>query len=179
MNTKEVWMPIQTVYHKELQIAEFLRKEGIQYYIPMRYELCEDKQDNSKCIKKLTPLIHNLLFVKHEYSYDWCVDLMQKAPIPLFFMKQERNGKDFCYIRNEEMENFMRATDPEIEGTRFIDAQKLVDKKVRIVQVIKKGPLYGLKGQFVRFGGKHYIAIRIANTSALIKVSLTWCKSLE
>ncbi len=77
------------------------------------------------------------------------------------------------------MENFMRATDPEIEGTRFIDPQKLIDKKVRIVQVIKKEPLYGLKEQFVRFGGKHYIAIRIANTSALIKISLTWCNSLE
>ncbi len=71
------------------------------------------------------------------------------------------------------MEIFMRATDPEIEGTRFIDPQKLIDKKVRIVQVIQIGPLYGLKGQFVQFGGKHYIAIRIAYTSALIKVSLT------
>lgn len=39
------------------------------------------------------------------------------------------------------MNNFMRATDPRIQGTRFIDPQKLKDKEGMPVRIIKKGPL--------------------------------------
>ena len=51
-------------------------------------------------------------------------------------------------------------------------------KNVR-VRVVRKGPLFGMEGQFVRYGGRHYIAIQVSGSAALLKVSYTWCELIE
>lgn len=72
--------------------------------------------------------------------------------------------------------NFMRATDPRIQGTRFIDPQKLKDKEGMPVRIIKKGPLFGITGKLMRYGSRHYVAIEMPQSTALLKVSYTWCE---
>lgn len=39
-----IWIPLQTTYCKELQVAEFLRDAEIPYYIPQTYELCRTQK---------------------------------------------------------------------------------------------------------------------------------------
>ena len=180
MGEKEnlVWMPLQTHYHRELQIARYLREQQIACYIPMTYKLQDSKIDSYRCEPILVPAIHNLLFVRHTYDKVWCKSLMKTAPYPLYFMKRERGSDDYCIVPEKEMQNFIRATDPTIQGTRFIDPQKLKDKKVTEVRVVKEGPLYGITGKFLRYGGRHYIAIEVSGSTALLKVSYTWCEEL-
>ena len=89
---------------------------------------------------------------------------------------KERNGTDFCTVSEQDMQNFMRATDPEIQGTRFIDSEKLRGKRSVPVRVVRRGPLYGVTGKFLRYGGRHYIAIEMPHSTALLKVSFTWCE---
>lgn len=173
---KNVWLPLQTVYCKELLVADFLREQNIEHYIPMMYEL-KDLPDGS-CEHILVPAIHNLLFVRHTYDKDWCYKLLEASPYPLYFLKRERNGREYCTISEKEMQNFMRATDPQIQGTRFIDPEKLKNKEGIPVRIIKKGPLYGITGNFVRYGGRHYIAIEMPQNTALLKVSFTWCEMI-
>lgn len=176
---KMVWIPVRTVYHKELEIADFLREEGLEVFIPMKYELREKGTADGECERILVPAIHNLLFVRREYCYDWCIELMRRMPVPVFFFKKLRTGKDFCVIGEKEMKNFMDATNPDITGTRFIDPEVLKNKKYVPVRVIKEGPLFGLEGKFMRYGGKHYIAVELANSTALLKVSYTWCEVID
>ena len=120
-----VWLPLQTNYNKELLIAQFLRERQIEFYIPMMYELQNSGTDTSHCEHVLVPAIHNLLFVHHIYDKNWCKRLMKESPYPIYFLKRERAGDDYCIVPEREMQNFMRATDPSIQGTRFIDPQKL------------------------------------------------------
>lgn len=84
--------------------------------------------------------------------------------------------RDFCTVSEQDMQNFMRATDPEIQGTRFIDSEKLRGKRSVPVRVVRRGPLYGVTGKFLRYGGRHYIAIEMPHSTALLKVSFTWCE---
>lgn len=173
-----VWLPLKTKYNKELLIAQFLREQQIEHYIPMMYELRDAQGDTTRSEHVLVPAIHNLLFVHHTYDKNWCKDLMKRAPHPIYFLKKERTVDDYCIVPTKEMQNFIRATDPSIQGTRFIDPHKLKDKKVSEVRIIKKGPLFGLTGKFLRYGGRHYIAIEVNGSAALLKVSYTWCEEL-
>jgi len=175
MKKEQVWLPLQTVYNKELLVGDYLKEQGIEYYIPMTYEL-RDMEDSDECCRVLVPAIHNLLFVRHSYDNDWCRKFAVQAPLPLYFMKKERNGTDFCTVSEQDMQNFMRATDPEIQGTRFIDSEKLRGKRSVPVRVVRRGPLYGVTGKFLRYGGRHYIAIEMPHSTALLKVSFTWCE---
>lgn len=177
-NEAQVWLPIQTYYNKELLIAQYLQEQQIAYYIPMMYKLQDSEIDFARCEPVMVPAIHNLLFVRHEYDKEWCKSLMKSLPHPIYFLKRERKGDDYCIVPEKEMQNFIRATDPSIQGTRFIDPQKLKDKKVTAVRIIKPGPLYGITGKFLRYGGRHYIAIEVSGSTALLKVSYTWCEEL-
>lgn len=175
MEKEQVWLPLQTVYNKELHVADYLSRQGIEYYIPMMYELRDSGQDGA-CDHVLVPAIHNLVFVRHPYDNAWCRKFAQEAPLPLYFMKKERQGSDFCTVSEQDMRNFMKATDPDIQGTRFIDSHKLLGKRSVPVRVVRKGPLYGVTGKFLRYGGKHYIAVEMPQSTALLKVSFTWCE---
>ena len=175
-----IWIPLQTTYCKELQVAEFLRDSEIPYYIPQTYELQDAKDGSERCERILVPAIHNLLFIRcSHYDREWCRRLQQSIPFPTYFMRRGRESADYCIISNREMQNFMRATNPEIQGTRFIDPEKLKNKKNVRVRVVRKGPLFGMEGQFVRYGGRHYIAIQVSGSAALLKVSYTWCELIE
>lgn len=47
------------------------------------------------------------------------------------------------------------------------------------MRVVRKGPLFGMEGRFVRYGGRHYIAIQVSGSAALLKVSYTWCELID
>lgn len=90
---KMIWIPVRTVYHKELEIADFLKEEGLEVFIPMKYELREKGTDDGECERILVPAIHNLLFVRREYCYDWCIELMKRMPVPVFFLRNCGPGR--------------------------------------------------------------------------------------
>lgn len=87
MKKEQVWLPLQTVYNKELLVGDYLKEQGIEYYIPMTYEL-RDMENSDECCRVLVPAIHNLLFVRHSYDNDWCRKFAVQAPLPLYFMKK-------------------------------------------------------------------------------------------
>ena len=62
--SETVWMPLQTIYNKELLVGEYLREKHIEYYIPMSYELHEAHGDPEQGRRTLVPAIHNLLFIR-------------------------------------------------------------------------------------------------------------------
>ena len=172
------WLPVRTLYNKELLLADYLASEHIEYFIPMVYELCDAGTDGVECRRRLVPAIHNLVFIHHPYDRQWCIDFQRRSPVPFHYLKADREGSTFSVVPHYEMKAFMRACDPTIEGTRFIDPDLLREKKRVRVRVFKPGPLLGLEGDFIRFGGRHYIAIRVSGSAALLKVSYTWCKEV-
>ena len=51
-----------------------------------------------------------------------------------------------------------------------------LDKEGMPVRIIKKGPLFGITGKLMRYGSRHYVAIEMPQSTALLKVSYTWCE---
>lgn len=89
---RRLWLPLQTIYNKELQVAEFLREQEIEYYIPMMYEARD--LPSGECEHVLVPAIHNLLFIHREYDKDWCYKLLQTSPYPLYFLKKNETAEN-------------------------------------------------------------------------------------
>lgn len=88
-----IWIPLQTTYCKELQVAEFLRDSEIPYYIPQTYELQDAKDGSERCERILVPAIHNLLFIRcSHYDREWCRRLQQSIPFSHVF-HEARTGE--------------------------------------------------------------------------------------
>ena len=43
--TATEWLPVRTLYNKELYLADFLLDEQIEYFLPFKYELVDAKTD--------------------------------------------------------------------------------------------------------------------------------------
>lgn len=67
MEKEQIWLPLQTVYNKELTVAAYLKEQGIEHYIPMTYEL-RDTGREGECTHILVPAIHNLIFIHRPYE---------------------------------------------------------------------------------------------------------------
>ena len=55
------WYAVRVTYSRELFFKEYLDAEGIENYIPMRYEYVVRKE---RRLRKLVPAVHNLVFVR-------------------------------------------------------------------------------------------------------------------
>ena len=54
------WYALRVTYSRELALKNFLDREGIENFIPMRYEyIVKDERR----VRKLVPAVHNLVFV--------------------------------------------------------------------------------------------------------------------
>lgn len=52
------WYPLRITYSQEMKVKEYLDKEHIESFIPMRYV---EKECQGKKTRQLVPAIHNLL----------------------------------------------------------------------------------------------------------------------
>lgn len=60
LNSEYHWYALRITYSRELVLKEFLDKNNIENFIPMRYEYVTRKEQR---IRKLVPAIHNLVFI--------------------------------------------------------------------------------------------------------------------
>lgn len=54
------WYPLRITYSQEMKVKEYLDKEHIESFIPMRYV---EKECQGKKTRQLVPAIHNLGFL--------------------------------------------------------------------------------------------------------------------
>lgn len=64
------WYPLRVTYSRELLLKEFLDSDGVENFIPMRYEYV--KKGDRK-IRKLVPVVHNLVFVHTSLERIECI----------------------------------------------------------------------------------------------------------
>ena len=72
-STDICWYPLRVTYSRELQLKEVLDAERIENFIPMHYEYV--KQGERK-IRKLVPVVHNLVFVHSSFV---CIDRVKRS----------------------------------------------------------------------------------------------------
>ena len=87
-----IWIPLQTTYCKELQVAEFLRDSEIPYYIPQTYELQDAKDGSGRCERILVPAIHNLLFIRCSHYPDLKEGCTRQTLLSFSVMKHLTSG---------------------------------------------------------------------------------------
>ena len=63
---RKAWYAVQTFYCKEEHLGKYLEKKGVNYFIPMRY--IEHETLDGKKHRKLTPAVHNMLFIEKEFT---------------------------------------------------------------------------------------------------------------
>ena len=56
-----LWFAMSATFGRELKARDFLEKNKVQCFVPMRYQIINDKKQGK--VRKLVPAINNLIFV--------------------------------------------------------------------------------------------------------------------
>ena len=142
---KMQWFAMRATYRRGMQIKALLDKEGINNFIPMRYEV---RIRNGRKRRELVPVISDLIFVHSVQS-----ELQKvKFKLPYFqYMIDIRNGQKII-VPDGQMRDFIAVAVTYDEHLLFFKPEEINPAKGTRVRIIG-GDFAGYEGIFIKVKG--------------------------
>ena len=169
------WYAIRTFYCKEDSVAQYLSSQGVEHFIPQRFQ--EEVTLDGERKRKLVPAVHNLLFIKQTLSEKEIKDIITRCPISVYVLRN-RETKQYYKIPNSQMIEFRAICDPSYKDTLYVDqevAEARVGEEVRVIRRQFKG----LKGKLVRYKNRSYVVIILAGIGVMVHIPKWYCRKID
>ena len=163
---RKAWYAVQTFYCKEEHLGKYLEKKGVNYFIPMRY--IEHETLDGKKHRKLTPAVHNLLFIEKEFTEKELLERVKDCTIP-FLLVRDRSTRRCYEIPDCEMLEFRAVCDPNYKGTLYVDTVTAEARPGQAVRVIR-GPFAGLEGKLTQYKKSYYVVVTLATIGVMLHI---------
>jgi transcription antitermination factor NusG len=156
------WFAVRISYSRELALKAILDREKMENFIPMRYETV---MKEGKCVRKLVPAIHNLVFV---HSTRKRIDALKnelETSMPIRFIMNREHCRPVI-IPDDQMHSFILVSGSYDEAVFYIESAELhlvKGQKVRITG----GVFEGVVGEFVRIRHDRRVVVNIEGVMAV------------
>lgn len=144
---QEVWYAMRATYRRSLDAKQFLDKQGIESFIPMRYEIVTQYKQKKRVF---VPVIHNLIFVHTTPS------IIKKAKADIAYLQYLTNieqGKRIPIIVPDfQMKQFIAVAGTYDEQLIYLTPSEINLEKWTKVRV-HGGPFDGVEGIFLKVKG--------------------------
>ena len=172
---RKAWYAVQTFYCKEEHLGKYLEKKGVNYFIPMRY--IEHETLDGKKHRKLTPAVHNLLFIEKEFTEKELLERVKDCTIP-FLIVRDRSTRRCYEIPDCEMLEFRAVCDPNYKGTLYVDTVTAEARPGQAVRVIR-GPFAGLEGKLTQYKKSYYVVVTLATIGVMLHIPKWYCEKIN
>ena len=172
LNSEYHWYALRITYSRELVLKEFLDKNNIENFIPMRYEYVTRKEQR---IRKLVPAIHNLVFI---YSTRKKIDEIKEENavlLPLRYI-MDRETKQPIIVPEIQMRHFIAIAGSYDQQVIYLPPTEYSMQKGDRVR-ITGGVFEGVEGIFVRVKGDRRVVVSIQGVMAVATtfIHLSYC----
>ena len=171
------WYAVRVTYSRELFFKEYLDAEGIENYIPMRYEYVVRKE---RRLRKLVPAVHNLVFVRSTRER---MDEIKNKPgmtalIQLFLFQMQhfmnipiryimdRETHQPIVIPDSQMRSFIAVSGTYDQAVLYLEPTELNLSQGTRVR-ITGGIFEGVEGVFVRVRHDRRVVVNIEGVMAV------------
>lgn len=162
-----LWFAMSATFGRELKAKEFLEKNDVECFVPMRYEIQKNKKDEHT--RQLVSAINNLIFV--HTTRKRIQDLKSQVQY-LHYLVHTIEGRNIPIVVPEcQMTQFITVCNTYNEKLAFLSPDEVnLDKGTRIR--IVGGALDGIEGTFVKVanGRKKKIVVMV---EGIIGVAMT------
>lgn len=156
------WFAVRVTYSRELFLKDYLDKENIENFIPMRYEYIIR---NERRVRKLVPAIHNLVFIRSTRA---CIDEIKNniaLNIPVRYI-MNRETRQPVIIPDAQMRSFILVAGTYDEAVIYVEPEEL--KLVKGTKVRITGGIFeGAVGEFVRLRHDRRVVVNIEGIMAV------------
>lgn len=162
---EKVWYAIRVSYRQELKVKKNLDTCGVESFIPMKHTIVTTC---SRRVKRLVPIIHDLIFIHAEPSL--MKELKAFTSLPIFYMMNPATKKPVIVPENQ-MKNFIAVAGTYDEQLEYIqeDFEKLSrGDRVRVMG----GMFEGAEGVLLKTRSKHRVVVGIEGIVAVITAEI-------
>ncbi len=153
---------MRVTYGRERSLKEFLDKEGVENFLPMKTAV---SKVGHRIVKKRVPALSNLIFVRDSMEHITLLKQTKLEAEPLRYMI--RHALDPLHAPNEvivvpdrQMDNFLRvAAGPEDEYT-YLTPLELQGREQGAVKIVS-GPFKGVEGVIKRVHGNKQVVVEL------------------
>ena len=149
------WYALRITYSRELALKEYLDANGIENFIPMHYEY---SVRNERRVRKLVPVIHNLVFVHSSRNrIDQIKDTMNMM---------DKETRQPIIIPDSQMRSFMAIAGNYDQQLVYLEPSTVSFRKGDRVRVIG-GAFAGIEGEFLRIKNDRRVVVSIEGVVAV------------
>ena len=161
------WFAMSATFGRELKAKDFIEKNDVECFVPMRYEVHKDKKQ--KNIRKLVSAISNLIFV-HTTRKE-IQELKTKIPYLHYLIKTEDGRNTPITVPEYQMQQFIATCNTYNEKLVFLAPDEINLQEGTPVRIIG-GAFDGIEGTFVRIEkGKRKKVVVMAEGIAAVAIA--------
>lgn len=156
------WFAIRVTYSRELKFKEYLDQNSIPNFIPMHYVMVNQK---GKSVRKLVPIIHNLVFVNTDKPTLEYIKQFQSANFPIRYIMGRTHHRPII-IPEKQMQDFIAVSGQYEEQIVYLDPTEVSIKKGDRVRVTG-GIWRGIEGKYIRIAKDRRVVVSIEGIMAV------------
>ena len=171
------WFGLQLFGLRQNDLGDFLKQQGMEFFVPMRDVVFIDRQGRRK--HELRPVVSNLMFIKMTIDgRQLQKTLDERYKGHFYIIRKVRGSTDYYLIPARQMHEFIIMCNPEILMKKYLSEEEAKLKKGDRV-LVTHGPLKGITGRLVRASGKYYLLKEIPGMAVMMKVTRWCCQKAE
>ncbi|WP_455592653.1 UpxY family transcription antiterminator [Bacteroides sp.] len=154
------WYALRVTYSRELTFKEYLDGAGIENFIPMHYEYVTK---GDRRVRKLVPVVHNLVFVRS--SREHINRMKDELSLPIrYIMNKETNHP--IVVPERQMHHFIAVAGTNEEQLVYLEPTAVAFRKGQRVRVTG-GVFEGVEGEFIRVKNDRRVMVSIQGVMAV------------
>lgn len=150
------WYALRITYSRELPFKEFLDEHKIENFIPMRYE---EVLKNGKSLRKLVPVIHNLIFVRSTRNIIEEIRKTEFSRFPVYCIMDPFTRMPIT-VPEKQMKHFVAVAGTYNEQIVYLSSSEVPLHKGQKVRIIG-GIWEGVEGQYMRIAKDRRVVVVI------------------
>ena len=171
MSTENLlWFAMSATFGRELKARNFLEKNEVHCFIPMKYRMVNDKKQGK--VRKLVPAINNLIFV---YTTKQRIQELKGLVNYLQYMTMPVDGRNVPIIVPEyQMQPFIAVCETHDEKLVYLAPDEINLEKGTPVRIVGSS-FDGVEGTFVKVNKrrKKQVVVLVQGVAAVMIAELT------
>ena len=156
------WYALRVTYSRELALKNFLDREGIENFIPMRYEyIVKDERR----VRKLVPAVHNRVFVCSSRARIDAIKESVGLSSPIRYI-MDRETRQPIIVPDIQMRSFMAVAGNCDQQLVYLEPSTVSFRKGERVRVTG-GIFEGVEGEFIRVKNDRRVVVSIRGVMAV------------
>ena len=164
------WFAMSATFGRELKAKDFLEKEDVECFIPMKYEIINDRKQGK--VRKLIPAIHNLLFV---HTTKERIQALKAGLGYLQYLTKPLDGRNIpIIVPDNQMQQFITVCNTYDDKLVYLAPDEINIEKGTPVKIVGSA-FDGIEGIFVTVNKrrKKQVVVQVQGIAAVMIAKFT------